>query len=161
MSASTKKNRPDFSPAIALFRDIAAQSGDALLTEGPVNPDHKLLDLCADALHHCTAETQLLEVQRELFGIRFSGAQTKAQQEAALRADAQAYADRLEHYRCAKPSLVAIAKIKATTPAGIYAKAAVVRASKTGAAGLAMSLAEDLLACPGLRALLWPGEAAQ
>jgi len=40
MSASLKKNRPDFSPAIALFRDIAAQSGDALLTEGPVNPDH-------------------------------------------------------------------------------------------------------------------------
>jgi hypothetical protein len=42
--------------------------------------------------------------------------------------------------------------------AGIYAKAAVVRASKTGAADLAMSLAQDLLGCPGLRASLWPAE---
>jgi hypothetical protein len=52
--------------------------------------------------------------------------------------------------------MVRIRKMKATTAAGIYAKAAVVRASKTGAADLAMSLAEDLLACPGLRAALWP-----
>jgi hypothetical protein len=56
----------------------------------------------------------------------------------------------------AKPAMGRIRKMKATTAAGIYAKAAVVRASKTGAADLAMSLAEDLLACPGLRATLWP-----
>jgi hypothetical protein len=60
-----------------------------------------------------------------------------------------------------------IRKMKATTAAGIYAKAAVVRASRTGAADLAMSLAQDpwtvqdLLDCPGLRASLWPaGEGA-
>ena len=39
---------------------------------------------------------------------------------------------------------------------GIYAKAAIVRASKTGAQDLAMSLAQDLLDCPGLRTSLWP-----
>ena len=42
--------------------------------------------------------------------------------------------------------------------AGIYAKAMVVRASKTGAAGLAMSLAEDLISCEELRKSLWPAE---
>jgi hypothetical protein len=54
--------------------------------------------------------------------------------------------------------LIRIRKMKATAAAGIFAKAAVVRASKTGAADLAMSLAEDLLAAPGLRAALWPAE---
>ena len=38
----------------------------------------------------------------------------------------------------------------------IYAKALVVRSSVTGAAKLAMSLAEDLVACSELRATLWP-----
>lgn len=62
--------------------------------------------------------------------------------------------------KSAKPALIRIRKMKTTTAAGIYAKAAVVRASKTGAADLAMSLAQDLLDCPGLRASLWPaGEA--
>lgn len=51
------------------------------------------------------------------------------------------------------------AKIAATTAAGIYAKALAVRSSHTGAATLAMSLANDLIACPGLRASLWPAEA--
>jgi hypothetical protein len=61
--------------------------------------------------------------------------------------------------KSAKPAMIRIRKMKATTAVGIYAKAAVVRASKTGAADLAMSLARDL-DCPGLRASLWPaGEA--
>ncbi len=55
-----------------------------------------------------------------------------------------------EEKKSAKPMMHRIRKLKATTAAGIYAKAAVVRASKTGAADLAMSLAQDLLDCPGL-----------
>ena len=47
-------------------------------------------------------------------------------------------------------------KLKATTAAGIYAKALIVRSSRSGAMLLAMSLAEDLIACPGLRESLWP-----
>jgi len=157
MSASTKQNRPDFSPAIALFRDIAAQSADAMLTEGPVNPDHRLLDLCAEALHHCTAEAQIGAKRRQFYGRDYMTL-TEAERHAALLADKVDLADWQEHQRLAKPSLVTLAKLKAATPAGIYAKAAVVRASKTGAANLAMSLAEDLLDCPGLRAILWPAE---
>ena len=46
-------------------------------------------------------------------------------------------------------------KIRASTAAGVYAKALIVRASTTGAAQLAMTLAE-IIACEGLRASLWP-----
>jgi hypothetical protein len=49
-----------------------------------------------------------------------------------------------------------IRKMKATTAAGIYAKAAVPCASRTGAADLAVSLAQDLLDRAGLRSALWP-----
>ena len=38
-------------PTIARLKEIAAQSGDALLGDGDVHPDHQLLDLCGDALH--------------------------------------------------------------------------------------------------------------
>jgi hypothetical protein len=47
-------------------------------------------------------------------------------------------------------------KLKATTAAGIYAKALIVRSSQSGAKLLAMSVAEDMIACPGLRESLWP-----
>jgi hypothetical protein len=58
--------------------------------------------------------------------------------------------------RQATPLLRAIAKIPALTPAGIYAKALIVKGSKGGAAGLAKTLAEDLIACRELRESLWP-----
>ncbi|MGH7041581.1 MAG: hypothetical protein ACREFY_05560, partial [Acetobacteraceae bacterium] len=47
------------------------------------------------------------------------------------------------------------AKIRATTAAGIFAKALAVRSSQTGATVLAQSLAEDLIGNPALRAALW------
>jgi hypothetical protein len=62
---------------------------------------------------------------------------------------------------CAQPRLRQIAKEKATTPAGIYAKALVVRASRTGAKHLAMTLAEDLVNYPALRAAIWPADTAR
>lgn len=51
-------------------------------------------------------------------------------------------------------------KLHATTPAGIYGKVLLVRASRTGAAAMAMTLAEDPIACHALRASLWPAEVA-
>ena len=68
------------------------------------------------------------------------------------REDCTAYVKR------AKPLLSKIRKLHATTGGGIYAKALVVRSSVTGAAKLAMSLAEDLVACSELRATLWPSD---
>jgi hypothetical protein len=133
--------KPDFTGAIAQLRLLAATSADNALTEGPVNADRQLLDLCADALH------SLVHAERA-YAARV-----------VRRFDAEDNA-LMEEYQAgtksAKPLMHRIRKMKATTAAGIYAKAAVVRASRTGAADLAMSLAKDLLDCPGLRASLWP-----
>ncbi len=41
---------PNPQATIARLREIAELSGDALVTEGPVHPDHLLLGLCAAAL---------------------------------------------------------------------------------------------------------------
>jgi hypothetical protein len=148
--------KPDFQPAITLFRQIAAQSGAALLTEGDVHPDHKLLDLCAAALHYLVHAQKALDGRRSLAWYGLQGEEQKA----AFAQDQRLHAEWQECERLGKPYLPGITKLKATTAAGIYAKAAVVRASKTGAASLAMTLAQDLLDCPGLRAILWPGEGA-
>jgi hypothetical protein len=73
------------------------------------------------------------------------------------RAESDALADeRWERVHKARSLLYGIRKLRATTGAGIYAKALVVRSSVTGAAELAMSWAEDLVACSELRATLWP-----
>ena len=150
---SARNKAPNFGAAIERLRSIAMQSGDALLTEGPVHPDHKLLDLCAEAaqLREEAAETH--RVSHREWKVAWGDAAQAVQNQ--KHSDNCRYADRR-----LVTKLRAIAKISATTPAGIYAKAVAVRASKTGAATLAMSLADDLIACPGLRASLWPAEAS-
>ncbi|HUW79352.1 MAG TPA: hypothetical protein VMV54_00485 [Acidocella sp.] len=50
------------------------------------------------------------------------------------------------------------AKIRAQTPAGVYAKAQLVSRSRSGAPMLAKSLAADMIEMPGLRRLLWPAQ---
>jgi hypothetical protein len=143
---------------IARLREITAESANnQLLGEGPPHPEAALLDLCAEALHLLTqAEKALAACQRAL----------KASVASGVRPQAAYYSERdlLEEYTHgiskAKPILRRIAKLHATTPVGIYAKALVVRASRTGAPVLAMSLAIDMIACPGLRASLWPADVA-
>ena len=155
MSASTSK--PDFTTAMSRLRQIALTSADNALTEGPVNADRQMLDLCAGAL-------QSLKHAERAYTSRDSEwhtAKTQAEKHAARLEDEALMAEYYEGTRNAKPAMARIRKMKATTAAGIYANAAVVRASKTGAADLAMSLAEDLLAAPGLRAALWPAEGAE
>lgn len=153
----TKK--PDFTDTMAQLKRIAATSADNALTEGPVNPDRLLLDLCAETLHALVHAEKARRAGHEVFqrDLRHETAEN-------LRSVWKShYADAHSGTKSAKPAMGRIRKIKATTAAGIYAKAAVVRASKTGAADLAMSLAQDLLDCPGLRASLWPageGESA-
>ncbi len=143
-------------PAMMRFRQIAAEARDhLLLADGPPHPDADLLDLCAEALHHLARAQKAFDARRISNWCYLEGDARKA---------AEAEYDRLlpvaqEGERAGKPALVRIAKMKATTAAGIFAKAMVVRCSKTGAAGLATTLAEDLIACPGLRAALWPATA--
>jgi hypothetical protein len=158
MSASAKNERLQqlaaLVPAVARLREIVTQSQDALLTEGEVHPDHELLDLCATALHHLRHAQRAWDERNTAEWLRLEGAPLAA----ALARDGKLMAAWYEGNRNAKPSLLRISKMKARTAAGIYAKAMVVRASKTGAAGLAMTLAADLLDCPGLRESLWPAE---
>lgn len=153
MSVNKKATTPTFAPAIARLREIAAQSGYALLTEGPVNPDHELLELCADALHHLGHAQKADDARRDTpYGA------TDAEHKAYHARNEGLYEEWKAGEARGKPYLPNITKLKAQTAAGIYAKAAVVKASKTGAACLARSLAEDLLACPGLREALWPAQ---
>jgi hypothetical protein len=144
--------KPDFAAAMVRLKQIAATSADNALTEGPVNADRNLLDLCAEALHALVhAEKAYRSRDHNILG-----AKTKAELAAWRLQDAELMDQYQQGLKSAKPKLIRIRKMKATTAAGIYAKAAVVRASATGAADLAKSLAEDLLDCPGLRASLWP-----
>ena len=145
-------------PAADRMKKIATESGDALyLCDGPVQPDHALLDLCGDALHYAKAAEQAYEMKPGFSVTTVRSAQeTEAWREQHDRAMKEYYFNTNEvtqRLRKAK-------KMKATTPAGIYAKALLVRVSKTGATELAMSLANDFLDCPGLRESLWPAGGA-
>jgi hypothetical protein len=131
------------------LKQIAAESGDRLyLSDGPVNPDYALLELCADALHWLKQE-KAAQTFREVTPWDKDGPWNRSlREEDSARKAAQSY-------------LRKAAKIPAKTPAGIYAKAMVARCTRTGAAGLAMSLAEDFLNIPALRSSLWPNEEAR
>jgi hypothetical protein len=128
------------------LKQIAADSGDRLyLSDGPVNPDHSLLELCADALHWLKQE-KAEQAFREVTPWDCDGPWK------------QSLRDEDDYRKAAQSPLRKAAKLPAKTPAGIYAKAMVARCTRTGAAGLAMSLAEDFLGIPELRASIWPNE---
>ncbi|GAN78542.1 hypothetical protein [Acidisphaera rubrifaciens] len=143
-------------PVLDRLRQIVAQSGDALLLgEGVVSPDAALLDACSTALHHMAAANKI-EAERCRDADSIKGWWTDAD-----RARLDALLDRVqEREATAVQAMRKAKKIRAVTPAGIYAKALVVRASRTGARELARSLAVDLVECKGLRQCLWSGEPA-
>jgi hypothetical protein len=140
----------ELQPTIARLKEIAAQSGNALLGDGDVHPDHQLLDLCGDALY-------LLKQSEGIAARRCAMHQVDVRWTDAVRTRYRELSDD-ERAMCKQAVLLLrrAKKIRASTAAGVYAKALIVRASSTGAAQLAMTLAEDLIACEGLRASLWP-----
>ncbi len=136
----------------ARMKEIAAQSGDALfLADGPVNPDWRLLDLCGDALHFA-------KLAEHAYATRPGTPRNASTQELEnyRRADQAKMAAYYDNTREVTNRLRTAKRMKATTPAGIYAKALLVKCSRTGATELAMSLATDLVDCEALRATLWP-----
>lgn len=139
----------ELSTTIDRLNQIAVQAGDALLGEGPVNPDHELLDSCAGALTLFKQAAEVRKDRDQLFEKRGWTDEDRAKN-----------GDLFEHEQFfekkATQTLRKARKTPALTPAGIYAKALVVRQSKTGAALLAMTLASDLIACESLRQSLWP-----
>lgn len=150
MSAAGPKGtaEPDRQNTIARLRAIASQSTEALLMEGPVHQDHRLLEICAEGLHFLN-EVRACEKQLEY---RWMQGGTEAEKE-RNRQWSQAH---VTCTRAASMLMRAATKLRATTPAGIYAKALLVRQSKCGAAKLGASLAAELVDNPVLRASLWP-----
>jgi hypothetical protein len=142
----------DFSATIAQMKALVAQSADReLLGEGPPHPDAALLDICAEIGHQRKVAEAAFRHRLSLPPAHWmSKTPAEALQITTAQMDDKAAEKKYGHL------LRNAAKLKATTPAGIYAKAIAVRSSKTGARFLAVSMAEDLLACTALRASLWP-----
>jgi hypothetical protein len=125
-----------------------------MIAEGPVHPDHKLLEDCGEALH-------LFKQARALNAARFAACpQGREWTEAERRQSNAMYREERDLDRKGAAICRRLKKLPAATPAGIYAKALIVRSSKTGAWELAMSLAADLAASPAVRASIWPAETA-
>jgi hypothetical protein len=134
-------------PAIEQLRTLADQSGAALLTEGPVHPDHELLRVCSEALHALRQAAAIHAANRD-------GAIGDWTREGFVHS--AWYVEWDAHLNRSKQALRAAGKISATTPAGIYAKAMLVRMSPSGSPKLAASLADELIQCAELRRTLWP-----
>jgi hypothetical protein len=129
---------------VARLLEIATLSGDNRLTEGPVHPDDRLLNICATTLSVIMlAKKAEAEHYAKLRPDNFLNNQDQDRRRLLNAAAVRG----LKHAR----------KFRATTPGGVFAKALLVRASATGATMLAMSLADDLIACDGLwQTLTWP-----
>lgn len=124
---------------VARMKEIAAQSGDSLLlANGPPHPDHELLDTCAEAM-------QQVKRAKELWA-QWEPPDSRNNHLLECQA-ADARTTQL---------LRRAGRIRATTAAGIFAKALLVRCSRTIPVGLAITLAEDLIDNPVLRRSLWP-----
>lgn len=127
------------------LKQIAGDAMDHLiLSDGPPQPDYALLDLCGDLLHLLKHANAAREACRNM--------SYRDPKKDEARDEARALDGQIS-------SLTSKArKLRATTAAGIYAKALVMRASPTGMPQLATSLAEDLVSSPNLRASIWPNE---
>jgi hypothetical protein len=135
------------------MRQLVADTGDRLLlADGPPHPDARLLELCSDALHHATVANELDRTRP------MSNLKRVVWSNEERRLEDQMWAECTRRRSAASVLLREARKISAATPAGVYAKALCVRASRTGAADLGMSLAEDLCGNPTLRASLWAAE---
>lgn len=162
MTNPTPTRRRKTSPAddvvdtavIERFRQIARESRDhMILSDGPVHPDADLLDLCSEALHLLSTARRGRDAVGDFPG---HGHDKRREADAWRKANHEAFEEATKLVGRAKPLLRRAAKIPARTGAGVFAKAQLVRNSKTGAAVLAKTLAADLVAIPGLRASLWP-----
>ena len=152
--STTRGRDPD--SVIDRLRELASTAASTGQEPEPApHPDAVLLDLCADIAQSLKASKAANKQWDDARVPWCERTLATVDQDNSLRFGAKV-ADR--NYFAA---LRAAAKIPATTAAGVHAKAVACRASKTGAANLATSLANDLLAAPGLRSAIWPAEGAE
>ena len=118
------------------------------------HPDAELLDLAGQFIFANKGADRLREFWRDLnfrIGTGLAVADGAARHTEAMQAwDSQR--------RAASHIARRAAALPATTPAGLIAKAQICRASATGCAKLAKSLANDLLGNPDLRRIVFPAE---
>ncbi len=141
----------DLAPILARMKEMADASANALLlTDEPPCPDAPLLDICAGGLHAVKAAASARHTVQQYI----SGSQMLTVEERAAYDALSAECMSLD--TAARTAMRRAGKINATTPAGIYAKALLVRASADGSPVLARSLADDFISCRMLRESLWP-----
>jgi len=148
-SSNSLASQEPFSPILASL--IAAIRRRISEDDGPVHPpshdDRELLELSADAL-------QLIKIERDIV----NAFKDQLARNDPNRNAAQNGQDHREARIRTCHLLRRIGKIPARTPAGLFAKAALVRASKSGAAVLASSMANDMIQTHALRSAIWPAE---
>jgi hypothetical protein len=137
----------EFTTLVSRLRDAACQAakGGAIAESAP-HPDAELLELCAKVLDLRAEYSAIDREARKMSDPPFMG-------NPAFAAEMQ---KRDEVKDSCRAPMARLCKFQAKTAAGIYAKAHVLRVSHGGAPRLALSVAEDLINCPGLRASLWP-----
>lgn len=149
MSKATRTHTtPDLAPAIEKLRALAAEAvKSGSVTEPEPHPDADLLTLCMTILEgHAEADAIYREALRNFCNdIANSAFAAEMQKRDAAQ-------DRL------RSPMARVGKIAAKTAPGVYAKALVLRECGGTASKLAVSVANDLINCPGLRSVLWPVE---
>lgn len=143
------KPKPEVSPAIVRLRRIAAAPGEhRLLDEASPHPDALLLDVCAEIAY----QRKITDTAWQRFTEESRAPWCNGKRADALHAASAKEIKRLDALLCEA------ARLRATTGAGLYAKAVAVKNAKSGALSLCKSLAEDLINNPALRGTLWGAE---
>lgn len=134
---------PANSDALALLRTLATRTAEhAADPQVVAHPDQELLDLCEVITTLRLRELELTERWH-----RVNVRDTENFRRARDDADSAR--------RAVRRPLLRASKRRATTAAGIYAKAVAVHHIGVTATELGKSLAEDILACGELRRILW------
>lgn len=140
---------PELRATIAALRNLASGKITTPLPEAPASADAALLELCTMILEVDAKAEAIDREARRNFPRRMEDARFAAEMEKRDKARKEAISPMLR-----------VSKIAAKTMPGVYAKALILRNRYGASPTLAKSLTEDLLACPGLRASLWPAERA-
>jgi hypothetical protein len=132
---------------LRLLAATAALTGRETVAPAEPHPDAELLNACATYLDLCADANAIDREARKQPGQHVGNPQFDAARVRSREKEAEA-----------KRILNRLGKMRAATAAGVYAKATIVvtRRGYMSAPNFMLSLADDLVNCPGLRAAVWP-----